>query len=162
MRKASKDGSTFFFYSFAIVVEGEILESISEQCPMMIVRTFPSKVIARLFSRLVPSNIDLLGWLKVRLQSQSKWHRRHCTIDWDKAILFLATKVDGRARDWIKLLPDIIITIGNDGQDIEVREESQGDTHLLQAENKSDHDAWLIALKRTAYSRVGGGKCEHR
>ena len=137
----------------------------SVQCPMMIVQSFLSKVIDRLFSRCLPLNIDLLGWLKVRLHSQSKWHRRYCTIDWDKAILLLATKVDGRARDWIKLLPNI--AINGDGQDIEIREETnlalgQGDTHLFQAENKGEHDAWLIALKRTAYSRVGGGKSEHR
>jgi hypothetical protein len=31
-------------------------------------------------------------------------------------------------------------------------------THLLQAENKDDYESWLIALKRTAYSRVGGGE----
>ena len=31
-------------------------------------------------------------------------------------------------------------------------------THLLQAETKHDFDIWLLALKQTAYSRIGGGK----
>ena len=31
-------------------------------------------------------------------------------------------------------------------------------SHSLLPESKKDHDAWLIALKRTAYSRFGGGK----
>jgi hypothetical protein len=30
--------------------------------------------------------------------------------------------------------------------------------HLFQAETKADHESWLLALKRTSYSRVGG--CE--
>ena len=50
-----------------------------------------------------------LGWLKVKLHRQSKWHRRYCIIDWDKAVFFLASRPDTRYRDWIKLLPNIII-----------------------------------------------------
>jgi hypothetical protein len=31
-------------------------------------------------------------------------------------------------------------------------------THLFQADTKEDYESWLIALRRTAYSRIGGGK----
>lgn len=31
------------------------------------------------------------------------------------------------------------------------------ESHLLQMESKKEYDCWFIALKRTAYSRVGGG-----
>ncbi|CAF3931675.1 unnamed protein product, partial [Rotaria sp. Silwood1] len=48
-------------------------------------------------------------WLKIKKQDQTKWHRRYCIIDWDKSVLFIASKVDTRYRDWIKLLPSIII-----------------------------------------------------
>lgn len=30
--------------------------------------------------------------------------------------------------------------------------------HLLQTESKEEYDGWFLALKRTAYSRIGGGK----
>jgi hypothetical protein len=49
------------------------------------------------------------GWLKLKLHSQTKWHRRYCIIDWDKAILFIALKADTHYRSWIKLLPNIFI-----------------------------------------------------
>ena len=50
-----------------------------------------------------------LGWLKIKLQNNSRWHRRYCIIDWDKAVLFLASKPDTRYKEWIKLASDIII-----------------------------------------------------
>jgi hypothetical protein len=50
-----------------------------------------------------------LGWLKIKLQNQIKWHRRYCIIDWDKAVLFIASRADTRYRDWIKLLPNVLI-----------------------------------------------------
>ena len=50
-----------------------------------------------------------LGSLKTKLHDQTKWHRRYCTLDWDKSILFLATRADTRYRDWIKLLPNIFV-----------------------------------------------------
>lgn len=31
-------------------------------------------------------------------------------------------------------------------------------SHYLLPESKKEHDSWLIALKRTAYSRFGGGR----
>jgi hypothetical protein len=31
-------------------------------------------------------------------------------------------------------------------------------SHFLLTESKKEHDCWLISLKRTAYSRFGGGK----
>lgn len=43
------------------------------------------------------------------MNRQNKWHRRYCIIDWDKAVLFIALKADTRYKDWIKLLPNIII-----------------------------------------------------
>lgn len=49
------------------------------------------------------------GTLKIKLHHQTKWHRRYCIIDWDKSILFIASRADSRYRDWIKLLPDTII-----------------------------------------------------
>jgi hypothetical protein len=58
-------------------------------------------------------NIDCLGWLKLKLQSQLKWHRRYCTIDWNKASLFIANKYEGHTRDWIKLLPNVVIQEGD-------------------------------------------------
>lgn len=45
----------------------------------------------------------------MKLHSHIKWHRRYCIIDWDKAVLFVASKFDGRYRDYIKLLPNILI-----------------------------------------------------
>ncbi len=32
------------------------------------------------------------------------------------------------------------------------------ESHLLQTETKKEYIGWVIALKRTAFSRVGGGK----
>jgi len=49
------------------------------------------------------------GTLKIKLHRQTKWHRRYCIIDWDKSILFIASRADSRYRDWIKLLPDTVI-----------------------------------------------------
>jgi hypothetical protein len=71
-------------------------------------QSFPNKVISYwVFFFFI---IELIsGWLKTKLNSQTKWHRRYCIIDWDKAILFLAYKIDRRYRDWIKLLPNIFI-----------------------------------------------------
>ena len=31
-------------------------------------------------------------------------------------------------------------------------------THFLQTETKKEYDSWLIALRQTAYSRIGGGE----
>ena len=31
-------------------------------------------------------------------------------------------------------------------------------TDLLQTDTKKDYDTWLLALRRTAYSRIGGGE----
>ncbi|CAF3484715.1 unnamed protein product [Rotaria sp. Silwood1] len=111
------------------------------------------------------------GWLKIKKQDQTKWHRRYCIIDWDKSVLFIASKVDTRYRDWIKLLPSIIIndfeySFNNESNNnnnlsintIEIIVDYGKSTHHLQAETKKDYDNWLLALKQTAYSRVGGGK----
>ncbi|CAF0914469.1 unnamed protein product [Rotaria sp. Silwood1] len=110
------------------------------------------------------------GWLKIKKQDQTKWHRRYCIIDWDKSVLFIASKVDTRYRDWIKLLPSIIIndfeySFNNESNNnnnlsintIEIIVDYGKSTHHLQAETKKDYDNWLLALKQTAYSRVGGG-----
>ncbi|CAF0873127.1 unnamed protein product [Adineta steineri] len=108
------------------------------------------------------SNDDLIinpkqGWLKVKLHSQSKWHRRYCIIDWDKAILFIASKVDKRYREWIKLLPHIFINEYESSSDPIIEIKSDNEIHLLQFESKKEFECWFLALKRTAYSRVGGG-----
>nr|ACD37573.1 Rho GTPase activating protein [Philodina roseola] len=96
------------------------------------------------------------GWLKVRYDGQMKWTRRFSLIDWDKALLFLSTKIDGNFTDWIKLLPtNFINEILGETPMIEIRVDR--DKYFLQAEDKNEHDAWLLALKRTAFSRVGGG-----
>lgn len=96
------------------------------------------------------------GWLKVKYDGQMKWSRRYCLIDWDKALLFLSLKNDGKFRDWIKILPTCFINeIVDDSSMIEIQVDNE--KYLLQTENKVEHDAWLIALKRTAFSRVGGG-----
>jgi len=58
---------------------------------------------------LIYYNSNILGWLKIKLHNQSNWHRRYCIIDWDKAVLFIATRADTRYRDWIKILPNILI-----------------------------------------------------
>ncbi|CAF2955260.1 unnamed protein product [Rotaria sp. Silwood2] len=112
------------------------------------------------------------GWLKIRKNDQTKWHRRYCIIDWDKSVLFIASKVDTRYRDWIKLLPNIIIndfeySFNNESNHnnnntlvintIEIISDNGTSTNYLQAETKKDYDSWLLALKQTAYSRVGGG-----
>jgi hypothetical protein len=34
---------------------------------------------------------------------------------------------------------------------------SLDEIHLLQAESKKEYDSWMIVLKRTAFSRIGGG-----
>jgi hypothetical protein len=36
----------------------------------------------------------------------------------------------------------------------------QDEIHLLQAESKKEYDCWFLALKRTAYSRIGGGELQ--
>lgn len=134
------------------------------------------------------SNFNLktcLGFLKVKLHHQVKWHRRYCTVDWDKSILFIASKADTRYRDWIKLLPNTVIndyeySSASEANNsllnniIEIKAESMKilfrklnishffldgtETHLLQIETKKDYDSWIVALKRTAFSRIGGGK----
>lgn len=63
-----------------------------------------------LFSKIILlCSSNYLGYVKVKLQNQTKWHRRYCIIDWDKSILFIASKPDARYRDWIKLLPNTVI-----------------------------------------------------
>ncbi|CAF0894438.1 unnamed protein product [Adineta ricciae] len=108
------------------------------------------------------------GWLRIKLASQNKWHRRYCTIDWDKSILFISSRADARFRDWIKLPPNVIIHDSESSFNTEPNNlnllitinETQPNnstlTHLLQAENKHDFDIWLLVLKQTAYSRIGG------
>ncbi|CAF1040037.1 unnamed protein product [Adineta steineri] len=111
------------------------------------------------------------GWLKIKLHNQIKWHRRYCIIDWDKAILFTASRADTRYRDWIRLSPNIIINdcdsssinndINNNNLSISITETITNNvtaTHLLQTETKNDYDSWLLALKQRAYSQIGGGK----
>jgi hypothetical protein len=56
----------------------------------------------------------------VRINSQPKWHRRYCIIDWDKAILFVASKYDKQYGDWIKLLPNISINISELPSDLTI------------------------------------------
>nr|ACF75482.1 rho GTPase activating protein [Adineta vaga] len=97
------------------------------------------------------------GWLKVKLHSHSKWHRRYCIIDWDKAILFIASKIDRRYREWIKLLPNILMNDCESSSDNTIEIKSDNEIHLLQTESKDEYDCWFLALKRTAYSRIGGG-----
>ncbi|CAF1117700.1 unnamed protein product [Adineta steineri] len=110
------------------------------------------------------------GWLKIKLHNQIKWHRRYCIIDWDKAILFTASRADTRYRDWIRLSPNIIINdcdtssinndINNNNLSISITETITNNvtaTHLLQTETKNDYDSWLLALKQRAYSQIGGG-----
>ncbi len=63
-----------------------------------------SKYILNLFNKK-----KISGSLKIKLQNQIKWHRRYCMIDWDKSILFIASKADTRYKDWIKILPNTII-----------------------------------------------------
>ena len=126
-----------------------------------------------------------LGALKIKLQSHTKWHRRYCIIDWDKSILFIATRANTRYRDYIKILPNTLIndfdTLANVDSNsssllytIGIRVDSMNRlnsqdvfhflfqdgtvTHMIQADTKEDFDTWLIALKRTAYSRIGGGE----
>jgi hypothetical protein len=137
---------------------------------------------------LIYYNSNNLGWLKIKLHNQSNWHRRYCIIDWDKAVLFIATRADTRYRDWIKISPKITINdddyslnneLNNNNLSISIIEiKSDGNeelvyyicficfcfqgttaTHLLQVETKNDYDGWLLALKQTAYSRTGGGEC---
>lgn len=71
---------------------------------------FFSSIHSSCFCRISIIYKIILGWLKIKLQSQGKWHRRYCIIDWDKAALFISSKIDGRYRDWIKLLPNILIS----------------------------------------------------
>ncbi|UJR16038.1 hypothetical protein I4U23_002952 [Adineta vaga] len=97
------------------------------------------------------------GWLKVKLHSHSKWHRRYCIIDWDKAILFIASKIDRRYREWIKLLPNILMNDCESSSDNTIEIKLDNEIHLLQTESKDEYDCWFLALKRTAYSRIGGG-----
>jgi hypothetical protein len=58
-----------------------------------------------------------------------KWHRRYCIIDWDKAILFVASKNDRHYGDWIKLLPNIYIIDSELPSDltIEIKEDSKNE-----------------------------------
>ncbi|CAF2227618.1 unnamed protein product [Rotaria magnacalcarata] len=108
------------------------------------------------------------GWLKIKLHNHTKWHRRFCIIDWDKSVLFTASKADTRYSDWIQLLSTIIIndfeySFHNESNNnlnnttIEIVADNGRTTHYLQAETKKDCDSWLLALKQAAYSRVGGG-----
>ncbi|CAF0790114.1 unnamed protein product [Rotaria sp. Silwood1] len=103
-----------------------------------------------------PTIISKQGWLKVKLNSQIKWHRRYCIIDWDKAILFIASKFDGRYQDLIKLLPSIFINDCESSNDNTIEIKADNEIHLLQGESKKEYECWLLALKRTAYSRIGG------
>ncbi|CAF0777321.1 unnamed protein product [Rotaria sordida] len=104
-----------------------------------------------------PAVIPKQGWLKVKLNSQVKWHRRYCIIDWDKAILFIASKFDGRYQDLMKLLPNIFINDCESSNDNTIEIKVDNEINLLQAESKKEYECWLLALKRTAYSRIGGG-----
>ncbi|CAF4710619.1 unnamed protein product [Rotaria socialis] len=108
------------------------------------------------------------GWLKIKLHNHTKWHRRFCIIDWDKAVLFTASKADTRYSDWIQLLSTITIndfeySFHNESNNnltnttIEIVTDNGRAAHYLQAETKKDCDSWLLALKQAAYSRVGGG-----
>nr|ACF75516.1 rho GTPase activating protein [Philodina roseola] len=112
------------------------------------------------------------GWLKIKLHNQSKWHRRFCIVDWDRSILFFASRPDTRYREWIQLLSNIVIndcdltylTDTNSATNshlvlntIEIKTDNGNTTHFLQADTKKECDAWLLALRRTAYSRIGGG-----
>ncbi|CAF1960351.1 unnamed protein product [Rotaria magnacalcarata] len=103
-----------------------------------------------------PAIIPKQGWLKVKLNSQAKWHRRYCIIDWDKAILFIACKADRNYRDYIKLLPNISINEYEPSHDNIIEIKAANETHLVQTESKKEYDCWFLALKQTAYSRVGG------
>ena len=49
------------------------------------------------------------GWLKIKLHNQSKWHRRFCIVDWDRSVLFFASRPDTRYREWIQLLATVVI-----------------------------------------------------
>lgn len=135
------------------------------------------------------SNFVSSGWLKIKLHNQSKWHRRFCIVDWDRSVLFFASRPDTRYREWIQLLSNVVI---NDcdflflnetnsattnqlmSNTIEIKTDSKTNqmfqidfyrrfsdgtmTHHLQTDTKKDCDAWLLALRRTAYSRIGGGE----
>jgi len=112
------------------------------------------------------------GWLKIKLHNQSKWHRRFCIVDWDRSVLFFASRPDTRYREWIQLLSNIVIndcdflflTETNSAttnqlmsNTIEIKTDNGTTTHHLQTDTKKDCDAWLLALRRAAYSRIGGG-----
>lgn len=103
-----------------------------------------------------PTIVSKEGYLQVKIHGQPKWHRRYCIIDWDKSILFAASKTDRRYGDWIILLPKVQIIDSELPADFTIEISSDNETHALLPESKKEHDAWLIALKRTAYSRVGG------
>ena len=62
-------------------------------------------VIILLFYKI----INNIGWLKIKLHGESKWYRRYCTLDGDKSVFFIASKIDSRYKNWIKLLSNILI-----------------------------------------------------
>lgn len=50
-----------------------------------------------------------LGFLQTKVYGQTRWQRRYCIIDWDKAMLFIALKNDRKYGDYVKLLPRVLI-----------------------------------------------------
>ena len=73
---------------------------------------FSKKVI---FFTQILSSVNLhtsidLGFLQTKAFGQTRWQRRYCIIDWDKAMLFIALKNDRQQGDYIKLLPKIVVS----------------------------------------------------
>ena len=60
------------------------------------------------------------GFLQTKLSGQPKWHRRYCIIDWDKALLFIASKTDRQYGDYIKLLPSVSIIDSESPSDLTI------------------------------------------